>query len=509
MAGTVSFLSKTGSQVNLIHGTMSQRAIGELMSLMKNSIVVAVFFTFVASVVWAQGPGGPVWEQWEHRKRETQDRICGVPETILRKQRLDRVQVPPMEDAIAGALLAADKAAEPLIDRTYHTGKTRIVPDQFSTIQSAIDTAQPRDVVLVKPGTYFELIVMKDGVKLVSDATNGGDRQVAVAGARLTLPQRTLRTVIDGSRAKASKRGMIDFNEEVSRKAIVDGFTIQNLPMQDHHVPGHAHAINARGASPVIMNCYVRDNGSTGLGSHVVFQDQDKPIQERDFRWSNIKKKSQTVIFRNIFQGNVGLGIGCNHFSNPFILGNEVLSNSDAQLGHAISPGIGIKHGAHPIIIGNIVHDNPGGGILSKTGDPQGAYPIDRPTHPTVKHNVVFRNGRNRPAISARGSGSEKMPVQMIGNVIYDAGTIGLGLLAGAVGIIEKNLISGANAPGIEVNNAVALKLNANQVTGAKGPGIVMANNATVLDMVENVADKNRGPRFMLQGGHIAGMDGP
>lgn len=473
--------------------------------------IVATGIAMVAvsvAIGQAEDRSGTVWEAWEIRKREAQDKVSGVPQKILKLQTIARVKPPSIDAAVAIALKAAQQAARPLIDTRFHKGRRLIVPDDFKTIQSAINSAKRGDVVVVKPGTYFELIVMKNGVKLMSDSAKGGDDLVAVEGSRLKLPRRTLRTIIDGSKAKSSHHGMIDFDPGLGRNTVVDGFTIQNLPKQDHHIPGHAHAINVRGASPVIMNCYVRKNGSTGIGNHVVYKDQERRIAQRDFRWANVKHRSDAVIYHNIVSDNLGLGIGCNHFSAPHILGNEVFLNNDAELGEKPSPGFGAKHGAAPTIIGNIVHDNPGGGMLSKVGAPQGTHPIDRPTHPTVSKNVVYSNGKLRPAISCNGGGSMRTPVRFVGNFVYDASPIGMGLSKGATGILEENIVSGSAGPGIAVNGSTALKLNRNQVTGAEAPGIFIVNGAKVLEMVGNVADSNRGPRFMLRDSTIADPDG-
>ena len=470
----------------------------------------AVLMTLAAAFVWAQGRGGPPGgdgeRPWETHKRENMDGVGGVPEKILKLQSTRKVEPPTIEEAVKIALEAARAAALPLIDTEFHKGKRLAVPGDFKTIQGAIDAAQAGDVVIVGPGTYYELLVMKDGVKLVSDASEGGNTLVAVEGARLQLPRRTLRTILDGSRSKPSHHGMIDFGPGVGRKAIVDGFTIQNLPEQDHHIPGHAHGLNVRGASPVIMNCYLRGNGSTGIGNHVVYKDQKSPIAGRDFRWANIKHRAEAVIYNNIIRDSLGLGIGCNHFSAPQILGNEVFHNSE-ESGNEPTPGMGAKHGAAPTVIGNIVHDNPGGGILSRKGDPQGAHPIDKPTHPTVERNVVYRNGTVRAAIACGAGGSTRTPVRFTGNFIYEAGLVGVGLSRGAVGIVEDNVVSGSGSPGIAINAATALKLNRNRVTGAKGPGFIIVNGAKILDMVGNAADGNTGPRFLLRGGTIADPD--
>jgi hypothetical protein len=430
-----------------------------------------------------------------------QDRAGGLPPEILAQQSNEEIQMVTIDDAVKIALAAAEEAALPLIDTKFHNnGKTITVPDDYKSIQAAINAAGSGDVVLVKPGTYYELLVMKDGVKVVSDSADGGDELVPVEGAMLKMPRRTLRTIIDGSKSKTSHNGMFDFNPGVGRKAIIDGFTIQNLPAQNHHIPGHAHGLNVRGASPVITNCLIRNNGSTGIGNHVVYNDQDSPMPDRDFRWANIKHEASAVIFHNIIYGNLGLGIGCNHFSSPYILGNEVFNNSDAELGDDPSPGMGNKHGSAATIIGNINHDNPGGGIICKGGASQGKYHIDRPTHPTIMKNVVYDSGSIRPGISCNSSGSETMPVKIIGNYVYNPGLVGIGLQEGTVGIIEDNMVAGGKLPGIAVNGSTALRLNRNKVTGKReAPGFEILNGANVREMVGNAADSNQAPpRFVL-----------
>jgi hypothetical protein len=475
------------------------------------SIITVVLISFAGAAFIMNGPfhadaAAKREKRRESRKLMRQDKIGGVPQAILNRQSLETVKIPPIDEAVKVALTAARETALPMIDTTAHAkGKVIGVPGDYTSIQAAIDAATYGDTVQVKPGTYYELLVMKNGVKLVSDSADNGDELVPVQGARLKLPRRTLRTVIDGSKAKPSKHGMFDFTPGTGRKTIVDGFTIQNLPYQDHHIPGHAHGLNVRGASPCITNCLIRNNGSTGIGSHVVFHDQESPIEKRDFRTANVKHNASAVIYNNIIHGNIGLGIGCNHLSEPFILGNEVFNNSDAEHGEEPSPGLGNKHGSAATIIGNIVYGNVGGGILCKVGASQGKHHIDRPSHPTIKNNVVYDNGSSRPQISCRGGGSMEMPVKIIDNYVYNAGLVGIALSKGAVGIIRGNMVSDSERPGITVNGSTALKLNYNKVTRTKNaPGFVISNGAVVREMKGNAADSNKGPRFMLKSGTIS-----
>jgi hypothetical protein len=284
----------------------------------------------------------------------------------------------------------------------------------------------------------------------------------------------------------------------------VDGFTIQNLPKQDHHQPGHAHAVNLRGASPIIMNCLIRRNGSTGIGSHVIYKDQATPMARRDFRRANIQHEAKAVIFHNVVHNNFGLGIGCNHFSAPLILGNEVFGNDDSELGE-MSPGLGCKHGAAPLIFGNIVHGNSGGGILCKVGEPQGAHGIDGPTHPEIRANVIYNNGKDRPGIATDGGGSADQPVRIVGNSVIGSGITGIALTGNAVGIVADNRVCDTAAPGIAINHATVLKLERNEVTGSKAVGFAIVAGSTVWEMTDNAADANTGPRFMLKDSVIKG----
>ncbi len=356
--------------------------------------------------------GGMQKKMRNQQRRKVQDRLSGFPAEVIAKQSSEKVEIPLIKKAIEIGLAKASEKALSLIDTDFHkNGNTINVPDDHTSIQAALNAAESGDTVLVKAGTYYEQLIMKDGVRLISDASENGNDLLAFKNAHLKMPRRTLRTIIDGSKAKPSKHGMIDFDPGVGRKSIIDGFTIQNLPLQDHHIPGHAHGLNVRGASPVITNCLIQNMGSTGIGSHVVYYDQDSPGPRRDFREENIKHQASAVLYNNIIHGSTGLGIGCNHFSSPSILGNEMFNNTDSSLGGTIAPGLGIKHGAAPLVMGNILHDNPGGGILTKEGAPQGRHRVNRKPHPTISYNIIFDNGEDKPGITGRSAGELKAPI--------------------------------------------------------------------------------------------------
>ena len=61
----------------------------------------------------------------------------------------------------------AAQGREEVQRRQQATGpQTRVVPDQYATIQAAIDAANAGDTVLVKAGMYHEALRFKEGIEL-------------------------------------------------------------------------------------------------------------------------------------------------------------------------------------------------------------------------------------------------------------------------------------------------------------------------------------------------------
>lgn len=411
---------------------------------------------------------------------------AGFGEAELARQTFAPVAIPGIEEAAGRAAEAAANLARPLLAALVHEGKRLAVPAEYPTIQAALDAADRGDQVVVAPGVYYEQLYLRDGVKLVSASGADGDEPVPVEGAAyLKLPRRALRTVIDGSREEVSSAGMLNFSTSAGRETMVDGFTIQNLPARNHHLPGHAHTVNLRGASPVITNCNVRHNGSTGIGSHVVFRDQDLPFAERDFRRANIQTEAAALIYHNVVGNNLGRGIGANEFSSPLILGNELFANDDVELGDDPGPGIGAKHGANPTIAGNIIHHHPRGGIRIKVGDEQGRVGIDQAPQGEIRANLIYGNGLIKPAITLSGAGSRARPTRIAGNYLYDAGVLAIALEQGAVAIIEDNLIAGGDA-GMALADSTVLKLNRNTITRISTTGVRVSGQTEIGEMAGN-----------------------
>lgn len=123
------------------------------------------------------------------------------------------------------------------------------VPGDLLTIQSALDSAQNGDIVLVNDGVY----------------RGKGNRDLNFHGKEITLksvngPANTI-IDIDGSADKLS-RGF-NFENRENEKAVVDGFTITK------GYGGNGGAVRCQSSSPIFKNCIFFNNKSSTSGGAV------------------------------------------------------------------------------------------------------------------------------------------------------------------------------------------------------------------------------------------------
>ena len=127
------------------------------------------------------------------------------------------------------------------VDMGYHyplpaSPGTYYVPDDYATIQAAINDVSAGSTIIVRPGTYYENIdfIGKD-INVVSEK-----------GPFLT--------VIDGSQAGS----VVTFNSGESLSAVLDGFTVTN------GLASLGGGIYCSYSSPILVNNIITQNTSTG-----------------------------------------------------------------------------------------------------------------------------------------------------------------------------------------------------------------------------------------------------
>jgi len=118
-------------------------------------------------------------------------------------------------------------------------GTTRLVPNQYPTIQAAINACVNGDTVLVADGTY----------------TGAGNKNLDFGGRAIVVMSESdaSECIID---CQSSGRGAYFHSGETS-SAVLKGFTIRNGNSS------YGGGINITGASPTIERCIIRGNTSS------------------------------------------------------------------------------------------------------------------------------------------------------------------------------------------------------------------------------------------------------
>ena len=176
------------------------------------------------------------------------------------------------------------------------------VPDDYSTIQAAINAASDGDMVKVaEDGTYSESITMKDGVALQG------------SGADVTT--------IDGDGSIFTVKGASD--------STISGFTIT----------GGKWGIYNVNSSPTITNNTISGNAWEGIYNRYSSPTiTNNIITDNQYGISN--SNSSPTITNNIISSNQGRGI-YNRYSSPTITNNIIIGNNEEGIyNYASTPTI-------------------------------------------------------------------------------------------------------------------------------------------------------------------------
>ncbi|NQU04455.1 MAG: right-handed parallel beta-helix repeat-containing protein, partial [Calditrichaeota bacterium] len=216
----------------------------------------------------------------------------------------------------------------------HQFGRFIDVPDDFETIQAAVDAADAGDTVLVHPGTYVEnVFVWYEDITIGSLYMTTGEEHFIEE------------TIVDGDSIYAVfDLGWCESPPRDQGPVVLSGLTIRN----------GRKGIYCRGAYLRIENCIIRDNhgGETGGGIFLT--------HETDLTVINSRITNNTAVN--------GAGIYC-HDPAPVITGCTFNGNFAEEAGGAIY----LTAGAEPqiedcIITGNFA--DIGGGIYCEASNP-------------------------------------------------------------------------------------------------------------------------------------------
>ena len=271
--------------------------------------------------------------------------------------------------------------------------QTLWVPQDYTTIQDAIDSARHGDTVVVAPGIYNESIDFR-GHHITVRSEDHLDESIVE------------NTVINGGDPNAPYDGqgpIVMFINGEGRGAVLEGFTIHNRDRDFFNMS----AFYISGASPTIRNNIITSDRGTGVLLNWAYTKLYKPDQQADegrftpqlgmetapLLKNNIIRDctvgggmwfyyASPEIIGNKFINNEGPLSGAIHnwFSNAIIKDNEFIGN----MGHN-GGALHFENFATVHIENNLFQDN----VVQGLG---GAVYIDSPTYGTIAGNVFTGN---------------------------------------------------------------------------------------------------------------------
>ena len=209
------------------------------------------------------------------------------------------------------------------------------VPDDFETIQRAINASEDGDTVLVQPGEYVENI-------------NFGGRAITVASLILTTGDEAYidSTIIDGD----ENGSVVRFDSEEDENSLLTGFTLtRGSGSRDWDGDISGGGIHCRSSSPTLRHLKICDNIAEYGGG--IFLQVSSSIVEYVEVHDNAATQSggginlsrngtdpvirRTVIYRNSAENNGG-GVRCWEYTQPVLVNTTIVFNR-ANRGGGIS----------------------------------------------------------------------------------------------------------------------------------------------------------------------------
>ena len=209
-----------------------------------------------------------------------------------------------------------------------------LVPEDYSTIQSAINAANEGDTVLVLPGTYYENI-------------NFNGNNITVGSLFLTIQDTFYisHTIIDGNQ----NGRVVSFISGENSTAMLNGFTIIN-----GFIVYSGGGIACHNSNPTLVNLIISGNSANENGGGI------------DCYQSN--PNLEYVIISNNSAGWGG-GISCHTNSTPVLVNLTIMGNTAIEAGGGI-----FCYQSNPNMVNVTISDNytdgSGGGILCNQSSP-------------------------------------------------------------------------------------------------------------------------------------------
>lgn len=284
-----------------------------------------------------------------------------------------------------------------------HIQSALVVPDDFPTIQSAVDIALDGDTIFVLPGIYYENVSFR------------GEDVVLASNYILTSDSADIQnTIIDGSQlSQGDSLGSvirIYMGETISTKII--GFTIQN----------------GKGVAFGIQS-YMGRSGGGFFVDHSGVSISNNIIKDNSAAAPNYSKgggicliNSPAVIEDNQIENNISEGRNYGYGGGIYSTGLEELVIRNNTIINCVGNGISL-FGSNGVIDHNIIAYNEGHGMWAQSKDPVVSNNF---IHDNTEYGIAVNYGflyidtnvivNNGGGISSRASGMDVVNNTIVGN---------------------------------------------------------------------------------------------
>lgn len=230
------------------------------------------------------------------------------------------------------------------------------VPDDYATIQGAIEDAANGDTIIVRPGTYHELVDFL-GKAIVVRSEMGPKTTIIHAG---------------------SPGSVVTFKNGEGRGSVIEGFTITEGSgtefAGDKVLEYYGGGIICYQSSPTITGNVVTDNDTrwnrNGYGGGIACLQSSPAIIDNLI----------TENYAHVATDGKGGGIYCRNHSSPEIIGNLIKENDAGEAG-----GIMCDKHSSPAIVNNVI-------VKNRVGYTAGAVYCREYSSPTLINNTITDN---------------------------------------------------------------------------------------------------------------------
>jgi len=177
-----------------------------------------------------------------------------------------------------------------------------IVPDKYSSIQTAINNSYDGSIVLVKPGTYYENIDFQGKEITLSSLIIINNNQDFINS-----------TIIDGN----NNSHVVKFENNEDLNSVLSGFTIRNGFAQGDFPSNCGGGILCERSSPLLKNLIITENIAEGEGGGISCYQSAEPLIH------NVSIINNTA--------GIGGGISCYNNSSPSLINVLIANNQTDQ----------------------------------------------------------------------------------------------------------------------------------------------------------------------------------